>query len=180
MDIRQKLYDEGVALCTEFLRLNNIALPKFSVRNLSSTGLYSNRTVYVNLPRTALPVIKPYHMRWSWPGWKTDRTAIGVVGHEVGHHVDRGFSSTAEWRRCCGRGAKRVSSYEPCPSEAFAETMRMFIQNPELVRYALPTRWEAIQQSGLKPLRRMVRKGVDGCLADNDWYIEAATKWAAK
>ena len=57
------------------------------------TGLYvghrwSEPCIFVNVPVTALPVQNPGAQRWSFPCWKTDRTAIGVLAHECGHYAE--------------------------------------------------------------------------------------------
>ena len=107
------------------------------------TGYYRNNTIYVNVPVTAIPTENPKMKRWSYPGYKVDRTACGVVAHELGHHVEIVLRNKeiltmlqgSFWRDILNGSVKRVSGYEPVPSEAFAESMRLFILNPELLKF---------------------------------------------
>lgn len=108
------LYNLGVQLAQVFCRVNSLPVPLFVTyeelmnfdgwktsaarfarkimpnANLvgANTGLYKDGTVFVNVRVTAFPVSIPGNRRWSYPGWKTDRTAAGVVAHELGHHVE--------------------------------------------------------------------------------------------
>lgn len=153
----------------------------------TGTGLYSQGHVFVNVERTAWPVQTPSMRSWSWPGWKTDRTAIGVVAHEIGHYVTDVVSEgrTAEekavsreaWTRII-RG-KKVSGYEPVPDEAGAESLRLFILNPDLLRKAIPARYNFLTGLGLKPLPRLLRKGY-AAVINNPAYLPAAQRFAAE
>lgn len=80
----------------------------------------------------------------SFPGYTSDRTVIGVVCHEIGHHVDEveRVSDTSDWANAI-RGAK-VSSYEPYPNEAFAESVRLYILNPALLQVVAPKRYSLL------------------------------------
>jgi hypothetical protein len=180
MAIREDLYLKGLDICLRFLAHNNINPPLYVAKSLTSTGLYTGRHIYVNVPSTTTPVPKPYHMRWSWPGWKTDRTAIGVLAHETGHHVDQGRSLRQTWRQVCGHGTKKVSGYEPSAGEAWAESLRLFILNPELLKAGIPGRYAAVVELGIKPLPERVTLGIAGCVDNNPHYIAAAETWIAK
>jgi hypothetical protein len=150
----------------------------------TGTGLYSEGHVFVNIQRTAFPVQNPAMRSWSWPGWKTDRTAVGVVAHEVGHYVSELVSKQytseeravkrAEWLDAVK--GKKVSGYEPVPDEAAAESLRLFILNPDLLRKAIPARYNFICKLGLKPLPRLLRKGYAAVL-NNAAYLQAAQRF---
>lgn len=151
----------------------------------SGTGLYYDGRVFVNVPRTAAPVQHPVMRQWSWPGWKTDRTAIGVVAHETGHYVERElqrkFLLTPKkdgvgFREILAKSKRTVSGYEPVPSEAWAETMRLFILNPDLLRLAIPERYDFVLGCDLKPVQRLLRKGWRKVLG-NSAYDAAAERW---
>jgi hypothetical protein len=177
---RRRLYDEGLAIAKEFLALNNIVIPRFILKDLNSTGLYYENKVFVNLPATTTPVPRPYHMRWSWPGWKTDRTAIGVVVHETGHHVmDNIRQFPHRYWNALRKKTKKISSYEPNADEAWAESMRVFILNPDLLRLAVPARYNLICSCGVQPIAKRLADGYAACLDNNPYYIEAAQKWIA-
>lgn len=201
-------YELGIAAATEFLHCNKLALPIFMtyeealtgsytpravqlLRRVAAgpvqgtgTGLYSAGHVFVNVPVTAWPVQNPALRNWSWPGWKTDRTAVGVVAHEVGHYVTELISvkytpeeltaHRAEWLQC-SKG-KKVSGYEPVPAEAGAESFRLFILNPDLLRKAIPARYNFICKLGLKPVPRLLRKGYSKVI-NNTAYTAAAERF---
>jgi hypothetical protein len=212
---KDELYQLGVQAAQEFLRVNNLTLPYFltyaealrvndfapdtvkatiflrragGIGGLtvgSGTGLYYDKHIFVNVPRTASPVARPAYRSWSWPGWKTDRTAVGVVAHEVGHYVEHRLQLDGKldpkmhglaWRALVAKYKKTVSGYEPVPSEAWAETMRLFILNPDLLQRALPQRYGFILGVGLLPIERLLRKGYAKILK-NEAYITAAERW---
>jgi len=203
---RQELYLEGLDRSRRFLDRNGILRPLFcqykdvetSVHNEiiktffrrattngvvqgTGTGLYYAGCVFVNVPRTALPVLVPSQRSWSWPGYKVDRTPIGVVAHEVGHYIEdclrRLGRLTAEhserWRDILKANKKAVSGYEPVPSEAWAESMRLFILNPNLLSRGLPARYAFIESLGLIPGEKRGWKQV----LDNDAYNIACERW---
>ncbi len=206
---KMKLYQIGVAAATEFLELNSIRLPVFMtyeealnklenrlsklLRRVADgptlgtgTGLYSDGHVFVNVPVTATPVQSPSMRSWSWPGWKTDRTAVGVVAHETGHHVaamlnarytpERRAEFRALWLTAIK--GKKVSGYEPIPDEAAAESMRLFILNPDLLRKAIPNRYNFMLRLGLNPIPRLLRKGYAAVL-NNPNYLPAAQRFTS-
>lgn len=185
-------YEEALAKDTDAAGVNMQAHRlwpfKFLQRVVSSqpnrigagTGLYKDGHIFVNLPVTAAPATVPGNRRYSWPGYKVDRTAAGVVAHECGHHVmqmklqglapDKGMGAVGdiarqkvvaisqfhEWNQLVkNSGKKKVSGYEPKPSEAFAETMRLFILNPDLLMRAIPARYYwLIEELNLAPVEK--------------------------
>lgn len=161
-------------------------ISKDNRRQGAGTGLYYDGHVFVNIPVCAVPRTKPFMQSWSWPGWKTDRTAYGVVAHEVGHHVEvvhtrervRGYKDLIyAWKKGLSEHRKeRVSGYEPVPSEAWAETLRLFILNPDLLRKACPWRYDFVFGCGLRALPSLLRKGWKRVL-NNENYCEAAERW---
>jgi hypothetical protein len=207
---KQDLYLIGVGAAIEFLQFNKLPLPVFMTyeealngKRVSHaiellhrvhngpiqgtrTGLYSKGYVFVNVPVTAAPVQNPSMRNWSWPGWKIDRTAVGVVAHEVGHHVGELLAdklttlelckSRTEWLQCIK--GKKVSGYEPVPEEAAAESMRLFILNPDLLRKAIPRRYYFLCELGLKPLPRLLKKGYAKVL-NNAAYLPAAERFVS-
>jgi hypothetical protein len=204
---KTELYLEGLQTAHEFLEANLIGDPEYRTYQADAatvpnrvltyftrtalrpeaatvgarTGLYYDGYVFVNVPVTAAPVKEPNHRSWSWPGWKTDRTAKGVVAHEVGHYVAHKFlprsqEMSAQWRSLLQACRKPVSGYEPVPSEAWAETMRLFILNPDLLRKAIPFRYNFVLEQGLRPVERLLKKGWKRVLG-NDNYVAAAERW---
>lgn len=140
-----QLYELGLVLAEEFLEANKLAPPRFKQQTLATTsrphgsygcGYYAPRahTIVVTAARCAKPA-QGQARQWSFPGYSTDRTPIGVVAHEVGHAVDTllGYPSRdPTWQALCVK-KHALTSYEPNPSESFAETMRLFITNPALL-----------------------------------------------
>ncbi len=191
MNIQNKklsLFTLGCSLVQEFLTLNNIKIPEISLKplyysDMRNTGIYRPNKelqhIFVNLDVTAWPVSKPGQMRWSHPGWKTDRTAYGVVAHETGHHVEYMLARAKtfklkQWKEAAYLDKKKVTSYEPNYAEAFAESMRVFICNSELLRYGIPARYKYITEVlGLKPIIADDYKDV----ISNENYFKAADKW---
>ena len=143
------------------------------------TGLYYMGHAFVNVPVTALPVQNPSMRAWSWPGWKTDRTAVGVVAHETGHFLVHALTlNMRTWGEELKRQPKKpISGYAPTAEEQFAETARLFILNPDLLRKATPWRYDwLIDVSCLKPVLRLLRKGWRKVL-NNPAYDAAAERW---
>lgn len=199
-----ELFERGIILGKKFLKKNNIPCPLFltyedgcKANNRSAeilkrvmggpligtaTGFYHDGHVFVNIAKTAWPVKKPQYMSWSYPCWKTDRTAVGVVAHELGHHVSLYLSQKKlvdarhgeVWATLIKENKKRVTSYEPIPEEALAETMRLFILNPVLLKKGIPIRYKFLRSIGLKPSERRDWKEV---LNHHKDYITAGRKW---
>lgn len=104
--------------------------------------------VTVNLPRNR-PATKTPGFSWSFPGYKADRTPVGVFTHELGHHVDDYLNEPiiTSW----GDEAP-VSGYEPNRQESWAEAWRLFCTNPDLLRVGRPRRWHTLTETlGLVP-----------------------------
>jgi hypothetical protein len=90
---------------------------------------------------------------------------MGVVAHELGHYLEDWLqrkdrmtkTDGADWRDIIANKdkqyrsrKKQVSGYEPVPSEAWAESCRLFILNPDLLQKAIPERYKFISKF-LKP-----------------------------
>jgi hypothetical protein len=122
---------------------------------------------------------------WSFPGYKVDRTAVGIVAHEVGHHLERYLQNKKvlrqehreEWFNLIHSVKKQVSGYEPVPAEAWAETMRLFILNPDLLKQGIYPRYEfVVRVTNLIPSDRRTYKEV---LNNHPVYCAAAERWIA-
>jgi len=86
-----------------------------------------------------------------------DFTPYGVLCHEVGHHVDRDLHP-AGYSNVRSSGFKKaideemeVSSGESNLHESFAEAIRLFVTNPNLLEVGRPARWEYLR-SRYRPL----------------------------
>lgn len=181
LERRQNLLTMGLEKVKAFSKLNGISIPNIVLAySPGFTGLYEPyyNKIKINLDVTALEVHNPAHMRWSWPGWKTDRTACGVVAHEFGHHTEYVLAKQKRFKLALWKEARKlgrpVSGYEPNYAEAFAETMRVFILNPNLLELGIPSRYAyIIQVLGLLPSETRDWKTVIG----NEKYFPAAEKW---
>ena len=91
------------------------------------------------------------------PGSFTDFSPLGVFCHEVGHHVDyslhpKGYSRRNGFTDVIDN-EEEVSGIEHNVHEAFAEAIRLFVTNPDLLRRGRPDRYEYLTKGmGLKPL----------------------------
>jgi hypothetical protein len=190
-----ELYEYGIARSTMFLEQNELTVPTFKKFNSRNTGLsqlpligkltgfynVKERTVNVNVAVTAQPVRKPKYRSWSYPGYKADRTAAGVVAHEVGHHLEAELSSRlknwlSSWRDVV-ENSPAISSYEPSAAEAFAETTRLFILNPDLLNWACSARYIFFKNTLC--LKEIETRSYTEVLNHPD-YIRAAKNWIKK
>lgn len=207
-------YDLALTICKRFLEANGLPLPKLVIgppphaaNEWQTYGLYIPNdgpgTVYVNVAKAT----RPQRVRgriWSFPGHKTDRTAAGILSHEIGHHVSlmcvrRGvqlpcvrrmqttnlerptymtIGNYKPWQDLL-KTTKPVTSYEPVPDEAFAETMRLFILNPDLLQLGRPMRYEFLTEHlKLDPVVTNTYREV--LLNAPEFILDAASKFASE
>lgn len=199
---KQELFNMGVELSRKFLSVNDLYVPTYVTyeevfatypqnswerRCLErmqrgpgqgyGTGYYNWNTCFVNLKKAAHPVMRPGCSSWSFPCYKIDREPCGVVAHETGHHVDKVLGYPARgttWARVV-KHSQAITSYEPNLDESWAETLRLFILNPDLLRQASTPRYKFVT-SGLKPSETRDFRAV----LDHPTYIAQAERWIAK
>lgn len=122
-------------------------------------GYWCRGVIKVNVSRCTPPAFNPGYS-WSFPGYKADRTVVGVTLHELGHHIwwaigeesnpDSWLAHYTAWREA-GEDEAAVSGYEPNVEETFAEAWKLFCTNPDLLRVGRPQRWALLRESGLRP-----------------------------
>lgn len=112
-----------------------------------------------------------------------DYTPVGVFCHEVGHHVDRALAVRG-YSRGCGvflslvEEEGEVSRFEYNIQESFAEAIRLFITNPDLLRVGRPQRWDFLTKVlRLKPLhttpwRRVLSRSAKAVRASVPTWME--------
>lgn len=93
------------------------------------------------------------------PGSFEDNSALGVLCHEVGHHVDYKLNPRAYSRSKVSGFAELIDCEEEVSGEefniheSFAEAIRLFITNPDLLKKGRPNRWALlVDHLALRPL----------------------------
>lgn len=164
---KQELYEAAGQYVERVLALWGLKMPLLVSTSPSKAqhgrggtlfGLYlpdsQSGTIFVNVERSTQPP-RVRGRIWSYPGHKSDRTAAGILAHETGHYIWNrtagakkagwvsllDLSQPGRWSAC-----KPITSYEPTVGEAFAETMRLFILNPELLHLGRPTRYNFLRR----------------------------------
>lgn len=170
------LYERSVERCKTFCELNHLPLPKITVVDrkdwmFDACAYYRPDTeaerkwmgkasrpdigtgIRICLDKCAAPCGPERSRQWSWPGSTTDRTAYGVLAHELGHHVDwcagerkgRYYSEYGE-SVMQASGEPPITSYAPDPSEWFSEMMRVYITNPALLSRVRPVTYDLLSE----------------------------------
>jgi len=143
---KKELFQLGMTICKEFLTKNNLALATVIAKAYGveeeNRGIYNphSKMIYVNFTKCK-PPIKNSSYSWSYPGYKADITTMGVLAHETGHHVD----NLTGIRKLIPT-THPVSGYEPNKMEVVAETMRLFILNPDLLRLVSNARYDFLME----------------------------------
>ena len=154
---KDELAERSVKHIQNFLQMNNLPVPEFVMseypdakNKFQKTGHYSRKEgkVYLNAANTRNPVMKPGGMQWSYPGYKVDKTPLGVLAHEIGHHIDHTMKFDENAFPYKG---EKVTGYEPTVHEAIAESLRLFMLNPDLLHTIAPKRYQYFLDNGLKP-----------------------------
>jgi hypothetical protein len=170
----------GVQILDQFCALNAIQMPKIkSTNSKSHYGYYKwkSSTIWINVKKCRTPVKTP-GFTWSYTGYKSDLTAAGVLAHEAGHYVDDILGRPSKKISKFVRGEAAVTSYEPDSCEAFAESMKLFILNPDLLKIGRPKRYEFLISLGLQPLILDSWEVVLACAHPK--LIAAAKNWMSK
>lgn len=123
--------------------------------------------------------VDPSRCKHEGYGTPRDCTVQGVLAHELGHVVHNWFGIRPHkpsplkeaWKHL--HGVETVG-YEPDHYESFAETMKLFITNPDLLRLGAPRRFTFILSLGLTPLHHLTWRDVasDHKICE-DWLTRA-------
>lgn len=118
---------------------------------------------------------------WQAPGFAEDFTPYGTFCHEVGHHADytlhpKAYSAQNGFEDVVLH-EEDVSRIEHSVTEAFAEAIRLFIANPNLLREGRPERFEYLTKMGLKQLHDTPWRVVLSKAGKR--VLSAAEKWIA-
>lgn len=123
-------------------------LPKTLSRDLMGLYVYNTQKIKVYADNCLITGDSRLDLSktWSFPGYKTDLSLYGVLAHEVGHHLDNLLRLRDVWRAHIASYDKMlneqpVSAYA-CTSvyEDIAESIRLLITNPDLLRILRPMR----------------------------------------
>lgn len=193
---KQELYQKALELVIDSLDFWGLPHPKeFHITTPSRRrygsggmhfGLYSRGIVYVNVQASTQPPTTRGRV-WSYPGSKTDRTAAGILCHEIGHHVVYKLAvlgrliSWKNWSPLWRDNKQAVTGYEPTPEEGFAETFRLYLLNPELLRQARPQRFDFVQSLGLRPItetpwKRVLKNAPEFIVTNLENWVERSRK----
>lgn len=140
---------ESAAVLKKFCEMNNIPKPRIAFTTESGAcGYYSyhSNTLVVNPSLCAREVANPAMRCWSHPHYFTDRTIYGVLHHEFGHYLHEQLKFPRLPKE------RQITSYEPNSGERFAETIKLFLGNPDLLKQYDPLRYAKLIALGLKPV----------------------------
>lgn len=153
---KESLYELGVEHVKNFCRLNDLPTVRFTsvlrfdrLANVPACGWYRKNSIHIKIWDCAGR--GRGGMAWSWPGYVIDRTPYGVLAHEIGHHCDY-VKSVAKGSYggdfsviVRNQSAEpKLTNYCPNDSEWFAEMMRLFITNPDLLRNVRPRTYRVL------------------------------------
>ena len=148
MGVKLKLFNRARHLVTKFCQNNGLNIPEMSIAEFwvfNECAYYREDRIVVCLAKCASPCTDSQARNWNWPGNTVDREPLGVVCHELGHHVDynagkRRGAYSSEYSEMVMEHAneKPISSYAPNPAEWFAEMFRLFMLNPKLLQLLRP------------------------------------------
>lgn len=108
--------------------------------------------INICLEKCQTPARPALSRNWTWPGSTTDREPVGVLAHELGHHVD--WHSSTEKGTYFGNysidtraasGEKPITSYCENDAEWFAEIFRLFITNHLLLQQLRPKTYDILR-----------------------------------
>jgi hypothetical protein len=169
---KTELLEEGLLQIMEFAKVNSLPAPTVNMVDEEVAddisfrcGCYivSSNQILICIKRCA-NIGTGTGFSQSSPASKIDRTPFGVLAHEMGHHVhslfltskyfkDKHLMASSLKHTFMNTKKEKISGYEPNYRESFAESMRLFISNPDLLKRACPIRYGFIyDQLQLKPL----------------------------
>lgn len=158
-EIKLQHTETGSALVRRFCAVNKIIEPRIQVKSreqykIDTFCAYYRPSAGIVICPDRCALIGRAGRQWSYPGHWTDRTAHGVMAHELGHHVDvlsgktsggRAYTSDYSSMIRLRSGEKPLTSYCPNDGEWFAEMFRLFTTNPDLLRLIRPQTYALIR-----------------------------------
>jgi hypothetical protein len=184
----------GILICQKFCDVNEIPQPVLNIiydktdkecaliQRIGTCGYYRSNKITVAVPLCAHP-----NPSYSWPTFISDRTPLGVIQHELGHHVDEVKSGVNVYRTRAGSffsdriraisGEKPITSYAPNTMEWFAEIFRLFVTNPDLLQRIRPRAYNALLAEGLKPIANMSAEDILEAMGAPAKVFERMENW---
>lgn len=151
MDLsKQNLAAVGLRLVGRFLSNNQYSPPKYEFTERKqlrggACGYFDPRSGERGKVVVSVFACAHRNPKFSWPGFISDRTPLGVLAHETGHFIDYQCNNAAyRIHRVTREGA--ITSYAPNSAEWFAEMMRLFITNPGLLKLIRPRTYHEIRK----------------------------------
>lgn len=149
------LVENGLKLVHEFCILNNIKNPIIkitTIKSMRACGTYNGKLIKVDLSKCAKP-----SQLYSYPNLHSNRTPQGVITHEFGHYLADvlGISGRTLLKYRKEINEKPISSYAPNSSEWFAEIIKLYLTNPDLLKLGRPKTYNWLYEDlKLKPINR--------------------------
>lgn len=177
--VQERAVEVAEDIAVRFCEANRLELPNIKQRDCRGhRGYYRAHRVkyakamfwigyvYYDPLGCTMPVKTPGY-KWSFTGYKADNTAPGVIAHEIGHHVWECRVRMEDGRRHhythdmllkyweTNRASEpQVTSYgAQSVEEDFAESMKLFLLNPDLLLKGRPRRYSMLADGfGLQPV----------------------------
>lgn len=161
-----ELFAQGLDLMLQFGKLNNFVLPMTHQWPKEDRWPFPHACAYYRPNQITICVRRCAHIgtggaSWSFPGYTVDRTPYGVLAHELGHHVDHHMSDRKgryfgdySIKMRAEVDEPKLTNYCPNDAEWFAEMFRLFMTNPELLRYLRPRTYAALRRDFEPPEKR--------------------------
>jgi len=149
MTKKEKEFNSAKKIVNQWCKLNSIAIPKVECLNLHCLGLFKK-----SIPNTiAIDTIKCKISCSKWnSGTIIDNSITGTMLHELGHYVH------LNWYKSITKAFKLLKEpmihyLETDIYEDIAESIRLFIYNPYLLKEGRPKRYSILLKH-FKPLKR--------------------------
>lgn len=149
-----ELAEIGIKYVKEFCDLNKISYPKFVIDKNTfqedCCGGYGNKTIYVYIKACSNEFDIPGY-GWSHRHYFVDREPCGVIAHEFGHYIHDIMTNK---ELVLPSENVLITNYEIVNHhERFAETFKLFLLNPNLLKEFAPQRYKVlIEKLKLKPI----------------------------
>ncbi len=173
---KRGLFFDGEVRIGNWCLLNGVERPGVvetpDPKRFNTCAYYRDGVIYIAVDATAS--IGRAGRAWSYPGYVVDRTAYGVLAHELAHHVDHAHGAAGgvvshAWRK--ETGEQPITTYATNDNEWFAEIFRLFVTNPDLLALLRPRMFARLSERWPKP---SVTASWEQVLADSRRHLNAA------